>query len=297
MKTQLTDHNHLKFGYNGIPYTFRNSAADKWFVSFERCTRIIGPFRRECIWAAKDIHHSALACHRVSTVLLSGGVDSEVVAMSFLHAQINFRCASALLIHDDVCYNMHDVKYAIAWCERNSVDHRIYVIDPYDTRLENIAVAMQSTSPQFACHAMLLYKVVKDGGLPVIGYDSHVKNDEDGLALHELEKDACIMKYVQLHSYHAAPRFFQHTPELLLSYLTDPTFKRLVSDPAFKDSLDIKLQVYNEHWQLEPRPKFTGFEKLQDWDSENRNKLKKILGPQENCKIPYNELVSTLTCL
>lgn len=55
------------------------------------------------------------------------------------------------------------------------------------------------------------------------------------------------------------------------------TFKNIVDNSEFKKSNIVKLQCYNSIYQLKPRDKLTGFEKLRDRDIEFRDKAASVV--------------------
>jgi hypothetical protein len=62
----------------------------------------------------------------------------------------------------------------------------------------------------------------------------------------------------------------------MLSYLRDPLVQKLVND-HFGDtqsSEEVKLRIYQQHFDLKTRPKYTGFENVQEEDARLRSLLK-----------------------
>lgn len=63
------------------------------------------------------------------TLCLSGGMDSEVMAMAFLAAQINFE---ATIIRFNLNLNQHDIQHAVDFCEDNKIKYNFYEMDIVD---------------------------------------------------------------------------------------------------------------------------------------------------------------------
>ena len=60
------------------------------------------------------------------------------------------------------------------------------------------------------------------------------------------------------------PDFLKYTPELTASYLLEPEVIQLVNDNSQRQStVDIKLDIYNKNYDIQPRQKFTGWERLE----------------------------------
>ena len=56
---QLTYKNYLVWGYNDVPFSFRKSNDDKYFIDSGRLTREPLPYRDECIATAQLIYEQA----------------------------------------------------------------------------------------------------------------------------------------------------------------------------------------------------------------------------------------------
>lgn len=60
------------------------------------------------------------------TLCLSGGMDSEVMAMAFLAAQISFE---AVIIRFNLNLNQQDIQHAVDFCEENKIKYNFYEMD------------------------------------------------------------------------------------------------------------------------------------------------------------------------
>ncbi|MDX9732060.1 MAG: hypothetical protein RBT63_09845, partial [Bdellovibrionales bacterium] len=76
----------------------------------------------------------------------------------------------------------------------------------------------------------------------------------------------------------AAPGFFQFTPEIMLSWFLDEMGCDLWNDriEGKRNSVSSKLPIYQRHFALEERPKYTGFEQVQDLDYKYRLQYRKF---------------------
>lgn len=283
METTLSHKNHFKFGYNQIPFNFRISAMDKWWVSYGRCERPTFSFKDECLQTAKQIQADA---NQNVTVLFSGGADSEVALQSFLLANIPVR-AAILRFKNDL--NIHDISYAVIACEKLGVPYYFFDLDLikfWENQLFEYANPTYCISPQLLTTMWLVDQVDE---YPVLGSGEcllvkRIPNDylpgispyEDSeWDLYEKEKIAAWYRHFIVKNRNGCPGFFQYNPEIILSYLLDPFVQRLTDNQITGKlcTASSKLKIYQQHFDLIDRPKFSGFEKVQHEDSNFRKIL------------------------
>ena len=283
MDIQLSYKNHFKFGYDNTWFGARTSPEQKWVVEYGRCERSVGTFREECLLNARQIYKDA----KDNVVLLfSGGVDSEVAFRSFLRSDTPFSVAILRFKYD---LNIHDISYAVIICERFGVPYRIYdldIIEFWNTRLLEYADPTYCISPQLLSTMWLADQVE---GYPVLGSgecllvkdvpDDYVPGVSPYLpsewSLHEKEKIAAWYRHFIVKKRKACPGFFQYTPEVMLAYLKDPFVEKLVNNEMIgkRNTESTKLEIYKNHFDLLDRPKFSGFERVQEFDAQFRNIL------------------------
>lgn len=93
--------------------------------------------------------------------------------------------------------------------------------------------------------------------------------------LWEKEKIAAWYRHFIFKERNACPGFFQYTPEIILAYLNDP-FVRKLTDSQIVGKLSTassKLAIYQQHFQLIDRPKYSGYEKIEPTDAVYRKKM------------------------
>lgn len=270
MRIELSHHNHFQFGYNGVPFSFRKETHDIWEVSYGPCLRTAGNFKEECISAAKIIGEKSMG--RVM-VLFSGGVDSEVALRSFVLAGVPVK-AAIMRYEDDL--NLHDINYALKACQKLGIDHYFFdlkIRDFWEHSLSNYADSVYCISPQLIATMWLIDQVDE---YPVIGSgECLLVRRGNSWDLWEKERIAAWYRHFIVRNRSGCPGFFQYTPELMLSYLQDPfvieSLKWLPNDVI--SNVSIKLPLYQNHFPLETRLKYTGFEKLQSEDWQYRQML------------------------
>jgi hypothetical protein len=201
-------------------------------------------------------------------LLLSGGIDSEVMARSFLEAKVPFK-GRILRLKDDK--NIHDWSWAVAWCEANKVAYEFYDIDPvaFFESGEYLRYAAVSECCLFSLLPIMkmLEDIAENGEVPVMGSGEcylEMKTSV-GWLLFERRKFASFHRFADKRKIAAIPSFFQWSPELMAAFLLDQEVKNLVltTIPEYRSTLPIKHLLYQNHFpKLPERPKYYGYEKL-----------------------------------
>lgn len=277
MTNELTENNHFRFGYK-----------NKWVIQYGRCKREPLDFRTECVKTAK-----LFGVYEKVNIFFSGGVDSEVVVNAFLEAKVPFTC-----IICDNGYNQHDNIYAIKYCKLHQINYKIISLDVkefWKKELYKRSMETKCISPQFP---VIMWMVEQIDGFNILGSGECFLNKEsDGSwVMFEREKVATLYKHYDIHNIKGAPGFFQYTPELMLSFLENPIVKDAIAYSEYDNSYPFKPRVYHDLWSdMEPRTKYTGFEKLKTLDEKYRNILSKLY-PNSNriYKTEYNRLINIL---
>jgi hypothetical protein len=301
----LSHLNHFSFGYDGNKFNFRTSADQKWWVEYGRCSRRPENFRNECIETAKLIRKNASDS---IYIMFSGGVDSEVVLRSFVEAGIKVS-AAILRFKNDL--NIHDTSWAVIACEELAVPYRFFELDLLDFWKNEAWEYANSTyciSPQLLPTMWLVDQIE---GFPVMGngecllvkqkghdYQPGISPyDNSEWEIWEKEKIAAWYRFFIVRNRNGSPGFFQYTPEVMLSYLLDPFVQRLIKN-KIKGKLTTessKVEIYQQHFPVLARPKYTGFERVQKEDAELRQLLKsKWSFADEIYKIRSSELMKSL---
>lgn len=312
----LSHNNHFRFGYNGNAFNFRTSLDDHWQVSYGRCRRPVSNWGEECLNTARLIRQET---SQPIFVLFSGGIDSEVVVQSFLKAQIPVR-AAILRFKKDL--NIHDISYAVIFCEQNNVPYYFFDLDIeefFESGLAwDYADLTQSVSPQFLPTMWCMDQI---DGYPVLGSGEcylvkrnesaniyGVKEDSFSLPenlvgdlttwdLWEKEKVAALYRFLIARNREGCAGFFQFNPENMLAFLREPILLDLVQNrmPGKISTSSSKYQIYSRHFSLLPRPKYTGYEKIMDLDKAFRAQLeKKYPGSNQIFRTPYPALIRNL---
>lgn len=299
----LTHHQHFQFGYtrNGVfaPFSTREQESDAWTVRYGRSRRYPMSFRSECLETARIIHRTA---KQTINVMFSGGADSEVALRSFHEAGVPV-AASILKLKNGL--NLHDCAWAILACEELRIPYKLYELDLHkfwnSPEALHLATETQCISPQLLA---TMWLVDQCEGFCVLGSGENFLHDLGpesalpGWHLSEKEKIAAWYRHFIVRNRTGCPGFFQYTPELMLAWLLDPLAIKLWqrSAPSHLDSLSTKFPIYRQHFDLRPRPKYTGFEKVAPEDATFRSKLQRLF-PHANGVVntPIRDLIRQLS--
>ena len=82
---------HFAFGYgSGLFNPDDKTTETPLWCTYSRCSRNPGTFREECVLTAKLLSERMQAMQREPALMLSGGMDSEVVVKAFIEAEVPF---------------------------------------------------------------------------------------------------------------------------------------------------------------------------------------------------------------
>lgn len=245
---------------------FRYQETDNWQVEYPLSSRPQGDFVSECISAATQLSKFAKPL-----LMFSGGIDSEVMVRSFKESGCNFD----VCIADYNGLNNHDIVYAFECCEELQIVPIIVSVDLeefWSKELEFFANKSQTFSPQL-CTYMKVSSYFQDHLVVIGGGENHLVKENETWYLSEKERISSLHRYFINSNQMGWGGFFQYTPELIRSAMNSMT--KYLNDTV-TDSKEFKLKFYRDHWSVKERPKYTGFEKVQDLDYKYRNRLKKI---------------------
>lgn len=256
--TEFACYQSLTHGYADPDYT-------EFHSSLLPLTRApMDPFT-EAAASALDIEMKAQA---PIELCLSGGVDSEAMALAFLDAKVKF---TVTILKFDEEWNDFDINYAYQFCEKHNLAYRTLRLDVLhffeSGRHLYYGKHFRCQSPQLAVHLWLLDQIK---GVPVLAGNpiAPIFRDNEfyfmGLP-HDLH--SVYFRYFDASNRQGFPWFFLHTPELLASFLRLPSMKPFCEKEHSQPedyTYQIKCQSYQEGgFNIKARPdKFTGFEKL-----------------------------------
>lgn len=171
------------------------------------------------------IEEAVLACQLIAekltqpTLCLSGGLDSEAMALAFLKARVPFK-AAAMRFSDNL--NLYDVTHAVDFCHEHGIELVQIELNPVQILNEgrHLAVAekYRTLSPERALFIMFLMQVP---GEPVLAGEILRQESPAGVTSFQCPKDRdfSYWRYLQATGRRGAPYFHYYTPEFALSFM------------------------------------------------------------------------------
>jgi hypothetical protein len=270
---------NFSYGYNGEIYNLRKSINDSFECHYTRARYVPDSFRSECVSVAEKISDYAISKNTTPVILLSGGLDSEVVVKAFLESGRKFETITHRFVNE---LNAHEIKHVDEFCGKNGLIPNFVDLDvePWLLSDESLTMADESKciNPEMLPTMKLIRDIHSQGKIPVLGngdlYVSKEINPDWRMGRSEVkyqwmyieyEYILAWMRYCIHHDIVGSINFFQQTPEIVLAMALDPMIQDLVnSNPVGKQSSrSTKYAVYKKYWpDLEVRPKHHGGEKI-----------------------------------
>ena len=285
---EYTYKNHFRVGYDGEWFNIPNASHQEMQVDYGECSHKPDGFDVECKRAAIMVSNSARAYSRISNLAFSGGIDSEIMVRIFMEEKLPFKI-TILKFENDL--NLHDVSFAVAYCEAHGLDYELMYLDVKTFFESNefweIANRTKCVSPQICTHIWMLAQMDE---LPVFGCgegcvvktvpDDYVPGVSEYLPsewkLYESEKQMAMYRHCIETGQMAVPGFFRYTPQQLYTFLDNQVVRDLVADKRQGKlySQPSKCEIYQSWFpDIQPRPKFHGFERIAEVEQKRREYL------------------------
>ena len=293
----LTQNNHFHWSYNNQHFANRTLDSDVFKMHWDKVSRKPMDFRSECLDVVAKIKDQYP--NQLFSVFFSGGLDSEVLAQSFLLAKVPF---VADILRFSGGFNDHDIQYAIDFCEYHNVKYRVHELDivEFYKSKEYVPIGIKYQSTQIAQIQLIWLMNKIDDAIPVLGTGEvffEQKFDYGAFITDPAQRgprwfyyvrennDLSVPKYAYINQKPVISEFFSYTPEIMLSYATDPMVMKLITGKLVgkRSVQQIKGDVYGQHFLLKPRPKYHGYETLKLLNFEAKLEMQNI--------IPYNDNV------
>lgn len=230
--------------------TIKPTFSDTFSISFNPPKRKIGSFKEEMQHFVRDVKTST---DRPIALLLSGGLDSEVLARTLIQQKIEFEAFTCKFTNDQ---NAHDISYAYTLCEQFNIKHTTILIDPEEF------IQSQFDSPkneQFAGIAVaLIYRL------------SEFLIKQGFFVLSSQGSEFCI-EHGNINFYSDNDRIHFLLDGNYSNFTTTEVFKSIVNDPVVRDNyfnkmhkqqaLEVRNLMYYYHYpELQKRNKLDGWE-------------------------------------
>lgn len=304
---------NFSYGYDGELYNLRSSAQSIFECHYQRAKYWPYSFKQECVNVCAKISDYAATANRVPTVLLSGGLDSEIVVRAFIESGKEFRTITHKFDND---LNQQEITAIEQFCSLQGIIPNYRSIDIEEWLISDDAAELAEQSkcvrPEMLHTAKLLTEVWNEGGLPVLGNGDLYLSKEINPSWRmdsdtkkyvwtyiEYEYILAWMRYCSSLGITGAINFFQQTPEIVLAMATETEIQELVDEsPVGKQSSrTAKYQVYKKYWpDIVARPKYHGGEKISSLCDYLQKSLLNIRYVEytEKWKKPFDQFVKDL---
>lgn len=264
----LCHKNHLDFSWTGKERDFQ--------LRWQRCESQPGTFKEECLRAAQLIFQRT---DKKIAILMSGGIDCEIIARSFLELGIPF----VALSYRFKAGSDHDIRHAAAFCGVHNIQHDILDFDEVsfvENEIFSLAEDFQCPDP-YPLFEIERFKraapffPIFGNGEPTLRYN----HDQDGAYLSESGSDYVVWQWQRQTKQEGCYNFFKYTPELFNSFLLDPITQVWMNKAAELDfdEFSWKYYLYKKHWpDLEKRQKWNGYERMAGLYFKTEEYLKKM---------------------
>jgi hypothetical protein len=269
-----------------------------WNVEIDPPSRPVKSYFEETIIAAEMIWAQRQG---PLYICYSGGLDSEYVLSVFRH--LGMQVTPVIM---RTAYNGHETQYAFDYCKDHKIKPLVIDLD-YDNfvksgKLLEIATSMECAAYQIPCNMWLTSQL---DGTVITGNDPpHMKKKEDGLwYLDEEEIIHSQFNYFKKHGVYGTPFFLSYTPELMLSFLMDPTMQ-LLANNGIQGKLgtnSTKVYVFNNNdgaFKLSNRIKQHGYEQVEKSEIYNHQDIQIVNTWKEkwygSSDHQYHKVVNTL---
>lgn len=259
--------------YTKNNYLYGEGHGDTWHVNIDPPTRKVKTYFEETVSAVEEIYASKTGKFQV---LYSGGLDSQYVCEVLLRLKMPFDPVIIELKNNaGMVLNSHDIQYAYEFCDAKNIKPIIYDLnfEEFIKSGKNIEIAEAATCCAFSL-PQTMYVGSQLDGFVLMGNDPPYLRFRDGnWYLEELEYIHGLIRYYKQNDINGCPFLLSYTPEMMLSFLLDPTMVKLGTGlfPGKQGSNSTKSHVFNNgsnfnmptyDFVSKSRVKFTGYEHI-----------------------------------
>lgn len=264
---EYTHQNKIHYTYDGVMFGEKQNRDTRLDFVLSPCERKPKTFVEECYEVAKMLHDKAQRQGRAPTILLSGGLDSEVVCKAFIEQNLPFEAATFRFKNE---LNRHEIYFVDRFCKRHGIETRFFDMDAekFICSQEALDLYLKSYCGRTIMlpHMLLISDVWNNGGMPIVGGGDIVLHNNNGWKFCKYEYMLAWFKHALNEQIDGGIAFFQHTPEIIMSMLNEKEIA-WATNPSNKHSKILKevrlekYRVYHRIWpDFEKRPKFYGIE-------------------------------------
>ena len=273
---------------------------ERFKLKFNSITRELMPWHEEVKNTAKLIAQST---NKPIYLAMSGGIDGEAVARTFIECNIPFIAITLSYTNN---LNYHDNRYAVEFCKKYNIEHKIITVDPAwlygPKKTEYINNGYKAANLYRYLQLYILETVESLGGTAILSAGEQIYYT-NGTCLFLSRSPELILSfdYCERNNTLHYVNFFLHNPEIYASYMKLKLIEQLIDNPkmclngmgnkaASPNGLAPEKQlIYHNTWEgMTPRPKFSGFENIQHKRNEVQAKLQQEFSDIQSIYIPVD---------
>lgn len=246
-----------------------------WKIQFDKPSRKIKNYFEEAKLGMQLLNEKRNGKFKL---FLSGGVDSLYIANMLIYMDYDF---DPVIInnqnHKGDSYSMHDIKYALEFCQTWGLDPEIinFNFDEFVESGEILEIANDAECCVVSYQVPLKLMKSMDGFILFGSSPPILKHIDDEWYFADYEFAYTVDNYFEKHRLQGCSAVLYYTPEMFVSFLAHPVMQKLtenktsskhsnVSSKSFvlNDNDFVKVDEYD--FQKGDRVKFTGYEKIYD---------------------------------
>jgi len=245
---------------------FNYSLDGQFSVTFNLCSRIPQSWSNEVNNTAQAI---AATTNKPLYVLMSGGIDSEMVARAFLDNGIKFK---ALTLKHKQGTNNHDTRWADVFCKEHNIEQEILELDTaqFDYIIERyINQGYRSVNIYHYMQLYLLEHLEKLGGFGIGGAGEQIYYTVDNVIHLKINPSYTLgREWCKNNNTRHQLWFSLDNPEIYAAYMQIDLIDMLLQRPSYFINHHFasveKMLVLHQKWpDMKRRGKFSGFENIE----------------------------------
>lgn len=271
---------NFSYGYDGEIYNLRTDSNSVFNCYYKRANYIPTSFKDECIKTSIRISDFARSQNKVPIILLSGGLDSEIVVRSFIDSGREFKTITNKFLNN---LNLHEIEYIEKFCSAYDLKPNFVDLDIENWLISDQALNMAEISKCSRAEMLPTLKLLNDvyfdmKGIPVLGngdfflskdinpYWRMGDSDQKHIWYYvEFEYILAWARYAVQKKIQGSINFFQQNPEIVLSMALDDEIQEIIkNNPKGRHtSRSRKYRVYKKWWpNIDLRQKYHGGEMI-----------------------------------
>lgn len=272
---KLFKNDWLSFHYNLNTNQYKRLSAWDVFTYTSKCEQLTHlNFKTELEITCKDIYATTQKLGTRLSLFLSGGVDSEIIARTFIELGIPFE-SYFILFHKDL--NAHEKEIVDKFqtqtgCRVDYIDVDIEKWLTADDGLNYFRTVYKTFDIATPLQLWARTAISKNHSVVSGLFEPHLHKiaatEECRLEwMHAIDESSVMSRvnFIKENNFFDFPFFYLHRPELYAAYCRDPYVERMLANPYKLSLVSTKKEMMKHYFpNMEIRPKYTGFENVRE---------------------------------